>query len=33
MIPFPMVVIDELRDSPPEMALSDRNHSVEALFF
>src|SRR5262245_23600023 len=33
MIPFSMIVMDELRDGPPEMALSGRNHSVEALFF
>jgi hypothetical protein len=32
MISFPMVVVDELGDGPPEMALSDRNDSVEALF-
>ena len=33
MIPFPMIVGDELGDRPPEVALAERNHPVEALFF
>src|SRR5437016_3940204 len=28
----PLVVVEELREAQPEMALSHRNYSVEALF-
>jgi len=33
MIPFTMIVIDELRDGPPEVALTERNHPIETLLF
>ena len=31
MIPFTMVVVDELRHRPSEMTLTERHHPVEAL--
>ena len=33
MIPFTMIVLDELRDGPSEVAFAERNHPVEALLF
>jgi hypothetical protein len=33
MIPFTMIVLDELRDGPSEVAFAERNHAVEALLF
>jgi hypothetical protein len=33
MIPFAVVVLNVLRDGPPEVALPDRNQAVEAFFF
>jgi hypothetical protein len=33
VIPFAMVVHDEFRERAPEMALPQRNHSVQALLF
>jgi hypothetical protein len=33
MIPFAMVVRHESWDRPPEMALTDWHHPIEALFF
>ena len=33
MIPFAVVVLNVLRDGPPEVALPDWNQPVEAFFF
>src|SRR4029453_6496398 len=33
MIPFPMVVIDEFRHGPAEVALPKRNHPIETFLF
>jgi len=33
MIPFTMIVVDELCDGPPEVMLADRNDSIQALLF
>jgi hypothetical protein len=33
MIPFTMIVVDELCDGPPEVMLADRNDSIQALPF
>jgi hypothetical protein len=32
VIPFTVVVLDELRNGPAEMTFADRNHSAETLF-
>ena len=33
MIPFTMIVVDELCDGPPEVMLADWNDSIQALLF
>jgi hypothetical protein len=33
MIPFAMVVMNKFPESPPEMALTEGHHSIEALVF
>jgi len=33
MIPFAMVVINKFPESPSEMTLTERHHSIEALVF
>jgi len=33
MIPFMMIVLDELCDRPSDVAFAERNHAVEALLF
>ena len=33
VIPFVLIVLDELSDRAPKVALSQRNHSVETFFF
>ena len=33
MIPFTVIVVDELRDGLSEVALAERNHPVETFFF
>ena len=33
MIPFTVVMVDELRNGPAKVALAERNHLVEALLF
>jgi hypothetical protein len=33
MIPIKMIVVDEFRDRPSEMALAQRDHAIEALVF
>ena len=33
MIPLPVIVLDVLRDRPTQMALPERDHTVQALLF